>query len=238
MTILDLSDNFGGGAGEAADGRLGVTVAVNERGVPVTARSVLAMLMAPPGWQGEAAAQAALAIGTDRTVRTMMRRMREAGLVAKDGRGWRASDLGTALMTGRPPPPKPWAGLSARTIELELPYPPSGNTATRHVRGGAHYKTAGTQAYRVAVARALAEVGLGLGTAAEPLKGPLALSWLLLPPDKRGRDVDNARKEMADALTAAGLWKDDSNRVIRRESFEWGPELPGGRVELTVEVLG
>lgn len=132
----------------------------------------------------------------------------------------------------------PWGGRGVRTIELVLPYPPTGNTATRHTRGGAHYKTGAALAYRSAVAAALAEVGLGSLAGCAALGGPLALSWLLLPPDERGRDVDNVRKEMADALTRAGVWRDDSNRVIRRETFEWGPALPGGRVELAIEVLG
>lgn len=132
----------------------------------------------------------------------------------------------------------PWSLRVTRTIELELPWPPTGNTATRHTRGGGHYKTGATIAYRAAVARAAAARGLGTGSGVEPLPGPLALSWLLLPPDERGRDVDNVRKELADALTLAGVWKDDSNRIVRREAFEWCPAIPGGRVELTIEVLG
>ena len=133
---------------------------------------------------------------------------------------------------------QPWSRRATRTIELELPYPPSGNTATRHTRGGGHYKTTLALSYRAAVARAVAERGLGTGSGHEALVGPLALSWLLLPPDERARDVDNVRKESADALTQSGLWVDDSNRVVRRETFEWGPAVPGGMVELTIEVLG
>lgn len=132
----------------------------------------------------------------------------------------------------------PWRAVARRTIELVLPYPPSGNHSVRHGRGGAHYLTGETLAYRAAVARAVAEAGLGPGSGHEALGGPLGASWLLLPPDERHRDLDNVRKTAADALTKAGVWRDDSGRVIRRESFEWGPSLPGGRIELAIEVLG
>ena len=121
---------------------------------------------------------------------------------------------------------------------LSLPYPPSGNNATRHAGAGRAYKTAAALAYRAAVLAAVAGRGFGRLTRAEPLQGPLALSWVLRPPDRRGRDVDNVRKESADALTRAGVWADDSNLVIVRERFEWSEPVPGGRIELTVEVLG
>jgi Holliday junction resolvase RusA-like endonuclease len=45
------------------------------------------------------------------------------------------------------------------------------------------------------------------------------------------------RKVVADALTKAGFWKDDSNKVLTRETFEWTPPTPGGAIGLTVEVV-
>lgn len=126
-------------------------------------------------------------------------------------------------------------------ITLELPFPPTGNSSTRHTRGGGHYKTAEAVAYRAAVLRLLAGMGLGKGMARKsslgPLKGPLKACWVIAPPDNRARDLDNVRKEAADALTLAGLWVDDSCKVLRQEIFEWVPPEPGGKVLLTVETM-
>lgn len=121
--------------------------------------------------------------------------------------------------------------MFAHTLEIELPWPPTGNNATRHTRTGGHYKTAQAVAYRTQVARTIAALKASFGL---PLAGPLTVSWILSPPDRRARDVDNARKELADALTLAGLWTDDSNKVIRSERFQWTDPEPGGRVYLSV----
>ena len=117
-------------------------------------------------------------------------------------------------------------------ISLELRWPPTGNHATKHTRSG-HYKTREAALYRSHVRN---EVYL-LELACLPLVGPLEVSWLLSPPDRRARDVDNVRKELADALTLAGLWTDGSCKVIRREQFEWTDPTPGGLVHVTVEVM-
>lgn len=133
---------------------------------------------------------------------------------------------------------QPEAARVLRSIELSLPYPPSGNHSVRHGRGGAHWLSPQTIAYRAAVAREVSAYGLGHGSALAGLPGPLATAWLVMPPDDRARDSDNVLKVVRDALTKAGLWADDSNRVIRRESLAWGPKVKGGRIELVVEVLG
>ncbi len=122
--------------------------------------------------------------------------------------------------------------MTFRTIEIELPWPPTGNTATRHTRSGVHYKTDKAKSYRAAVAQILGWKGLG----GAKLKGPLTVAWLLAPPDNRSRDVDNARKEAADALTLGGLWVDDSNKVIREEHFVWTDAIKDGKVLLTITV--
>jgi Holliday junction resolvase RusA-like endonuclease len=44
------------------------------------------------------------------------------------------------------------------------------------------------------------------------------------------------RKVVGDALTRAGLWTDDSNKVLRREVFDWTDPEPGGQILLTLEV--
>ena len=124
------------------------------------------------------------------------------------------------------------------TYEFQLPWPKVlGNHATKHTRSGGHYKVAEAVAYDALIGQIVAGMGLGRLTSQKPLAGPLSVSWLLGPPDNRARDVDNVRKVVADALTKSGFWKDDSNKVLVREAFEWTQTLPGGAIGLTVEVL-
>jgi crossover junction endodeoxyribonuclease RusA len=124
------------------------------------------------------------------------------------------------------------------TYEFELPWPKVlGNHATKHTRAGGHYKVPEAVAYDALVGQIVASMGMGRLTAKKPLAGPLSVSWLLAPPDARARDVDNVRKVVADALTKAGFWKDDSCKVLVREAFEWTKPMPGGAIGLTVEVV-
>jgi crossover junction endodeoxyribonuclease RusA len=121
------------------------------------------------------------------------------------------------------------------TVQIELPWPAvTGNHAVKHTRTGGHYKTPQAKAYEAAVAAIVVELGLGY---AQTLKGPLRADWLLAPPDRRARDLDNVRKTAADALTKAGFWADDSNKVLIEERFVWTTPEPGGVLLLTVEVL-
>lgn len=120
---------------------------------------------------------------------------------------------------------------------FELPWPPAtGNHAVKHTRTGGHYKTAPAKAYEALVAQIVAAMGMGQLIGERPLQGPLSVEWVLAPPDRRARDVDNVRKVVADALTRAGFWADDSNKVLAREAFEWTEPVRGGAVHLTVEV--
>jgi crossover junction endodeoxyribonuclease RusA len=124
------------------------------------------------------------------------------------------------------------------TYEFQLPWPKVlGNHATKHTRAGGHYKVPEAVAYDALIGQIVASMGMGRLTSQKPLAGPLSVSWLLGPPDNRARDVDNVRKVVADALTKSGFWKDDSNKVLVRESFEWTQAMPGGAIGLTVEVL-
>jgi crossover junction endodeoxyribonuclease RusA len=119
--------------------------------------------------------------------------------------------------------------------QLEIPWPTvTGNHAVKHTKTGGHYKTAQAKAYEAAVAAIV--VGQGLGSS-RTLNGPLRAFWLLAPPDRRARDLDNVRKTAADALTKAGFWADDSNKVLTAERFEWSAPEAGGKIFLTIEVL-
>jgi crossover junction endodeoxyribonuclease RusA len=122
--------------------------------------------------------------------------------------------------------------------EFALPWPKvTGNHAVKHTRTGGHYKTPAAKEYEALVAQIVAGMGLGTLLGKKPLEGPLIVSWLLAPPDKRARDVDNARKVAGDALTRAGFWKDDSNKVLIEEHFVWTDTTPGGEISVLVEVM-
>ena len=124
------------------------------------------------------------------------------------------------------------------TYEFSLPWPKvTGNHAVKHTRAGGHYKVPEALAYEALVAQIVAAMGMGSLAGQKPLAGPLRVDWLLSPPDRRARDVDNVRKVVADALTRAGFWADDSNKVLVREAFEWAESSPGGEVSMTVEVV-
>lgn len=116
-------------------------------------------------------------------------------------------------------------------IALSLPYPPTGNHSTKHTKSGGHYTTAEVKAYRQ-------HIGLLVASkrAAVRLSGALVVVVEIHPPDRRRRDMDNAWKTLADALTLAGLWLDDFQvvdlRLIR------GAPVKGGSVSLEVEEFG
>lgn len=116
-------------------------------------------------------------------------------------------------------------------IDLILPYPPAGTTGNHAVQhgGGGHYLTPAAKRYRTDIAVAVVQQGGN-----KHLTGPLAVVWIVNPPDLRARDCDNLRKTCADNLTKAGVWLDDSNKVIKRELFVWGEVVKNGRVTVKI----
>jgi Holliday junction resolvase RusA-like endonuclease len=132
---------------------------------------------------------------------------------------------------------KPVVKSITRHLTIELPWPPvTGNHAVKHSRAGGHYKTSEARAYELTVARQVEAARAAFLLPAGAMPGPLAVTWVLAPPDRRSRDCDNVRKVVGDALTRAGLWTDDSNKVLRREVFDWTDPWPGGQILLTLEV--
>ena len=54
-----------------------------------------------------------------------------------------------------------------------------------------------------------------------PVKGEVSISVGLVAPDKRARDAGNLDKAICDVLVKAGVIEDDSNRYVRKLSYEW-----------------
>lgn len=112
---------------------------------------------------------------------------------------------------------------------LSIPYPPTGNHAVKHTKNG-HYATTDARRYKQTVKAMATQQG-----AATRRESPLQVVAEIRPPDKRRRDLDNAWKSIADALTHAGVWLDDFQiqdlRLIR------GTPVIGGAVSVMVEEL-
>jgi crossover junction endodeoxyribonuclease RusA len=116
------------------------------------------------------------------------------------------------------------------TLELELPWPPSANRVWRGRAGRAKpYLAKSARDYRLAVKSIVAAAKIdGL-----PLDGPLAVTIVAHPPDRRKRDLDNLAKSVFDALTLAGVWCDDALVVDERKIKS---EIePGGKLVIEIK---
>ena len=118
-------------------------------------------------------------------------------------------------------------------MKLTLPFPPSVNTYWRAPNSGPlkgrHLISAKGRAYQSAACAAIIEQ---LRRLPKPSNSPASVEIVLFPPDARRRDIDNYNKALFDALTHAGVWEDDSQ--VKRMLVEWGPQVAGGRVEITI----
>lgn len=110
--------------------------------------------------------------------------------------------------------------------EIELPFPPSLNT---YYRAMYNFKTKLCYITRSAKGKAYRK-DVGKRIRGYPtLDGDLHVSCILFPPCNRRRDLDNFDgKALWDALTKAGVWKDDSQ--VKSRYSEWGEVVKGGKV--------
>ena len=113
------------------------------------------------------------------------------------------------------------------SVELcyQLPYPPSVNHIYRRTKRGGVMLDDKARAYRD-------EVIYVIGKGHTAINGPIRVRIDAYMPDKRKRDLDNLCKSLFDAMTHAGVWKDDSQidfLIINRAGFE-----SPGRVLVTV----
>lgn len=108
-------------------------------------------------------------------------------------------------------------------MNIELPYPPSGNHMWKHTKTGGHYLTEKARAYYLLVNFEIIKQGAQLG-----IDQPMSVTCTLHPPDNRRRDMDNAWKVISDSLTRADLWEDD--HLVRKLTLEWAKPIKGGKV--------
>ena len=100
-----------------------------------------------------------------------------------------------------------------------LPWPPSVNGYWRSFRGRPIISKRGREFRNDAIAAVLEQ-------GKQRLAGRLSVVFVAHPPDRRTRDLDNHLKAPQDALTAAGVWSDDSQiddlRIVRGECVKGG----------------
>lgn len=114
-------------------------------------------------------------------------------------------------------------------IVLTLPYPPSVNRMWRQFRGRAILSKAGRE-YKERASRC-ATFGYGV---IEYLQGDVMVHIRAYMPDARRRDIDNLPKMVLDAMTAGGVWRDDSQ--VKKLTIErCGIDRASPRLEITVD---
>lgn len=118
-------------------------------------------------------------------------------------------------------------------MKLVLPFPPSVNTYWRSPNSGPlKGRTLISEKGRAFQSAACAAIIEQLRCLPKPSSSLAAVEIFLFPPDARRREIDNYNKALFDALTHAGVWEDDSQ--VKRMLVEWGPQVKGGRVEISI----
>lgn len=112
-------------------------------------------------------------------------------------------------------------------IKFELPFPPTLSACFTNVPGRGRVATT---AYKNWQQEALLQLA---SQRVRPIKGQVAVYVRLVAPDKRHRDAGNMDKAICDILVKAQIIEDDSNRFIRRLTYEWRDEGPACVVAIT-----
>lgn len=116
---------------------------------------------------------------------------------------------------------------------LILPFPPSVNAYWRAPNKGAlKGRVLISKKGRDFKSDVLLALIKQVGGLPKTITQDIEVSVVLYPPNRQCRDIDNYCKALFDALTRAGLWKDDSQ--IKRTVVEWGQIVRGGRTIITL----
>jgi crossover junction endodeoxyribonuclease RusA len=110
---------------------------------------------------------------------------------------------------------------------FRLPWPPTVNGYWGTRPSGGKYLTRKGKQYRQAALQAIGGV--------ETCGDGVAVIAVMSPPDSRVRDVDNYWKGLLDAMTAAGVWVDDSQ--VKLQVGWMAEKIKGGGVDVYVEEL-
>ena len=108
-----------------------------------------------------------------------------------------------------------------------LPWPPTVNGYWGTRRSGGKFRTRKAKAFCKAALQAIGDV--------DTCTDAVAVIAVFSPPDTRTRDVDNYWKGLLDAMTAAGVWVDDSQ--VKLQVGLMADRIKGGQVDVYVEEL-
>lgn len=114
-------------------------------------------------------------------------------------------------------------------LTLTIPFPPSMNRLWRASKGGGVYRSPEYAKWKEHACWEIASQ-----CRSERLQGPFKLTMLVVPPDKRHRDLDNLLKASLDALAGAGVIAND--RHCRWIEARWVED--GAPCTLILENLG
>lgn len=118
-----------------------------------------------------------------------------------------------------------------KSISLVLPFPPSVNACWRTVRGTMIISAKGRQ-FR---ANAIAAVYDQLRKRPRAITENVSVIVKMHPPTRHRRDIDNYLKAPFDALTHAGVWKDDDQ--VKHADITWCEVVKGGRFEIEIRLI-
>ncbi len=115
------------------------------------------------------------------------------------------------------------------SIQIDVPWPPTGNHAYTVARGRKILSSAGRM-YREHVS-----ICIAMKAGGRKLSGKLAMRIDAYPPDNRVRDLDNLLKLPIDCVKRAGVIADDGD--IDLLSIERGKTCNGGLLSIRISVL-
>jgi crossover junction endodeoxyribonuclease RusA len=122
----------------------------------------------------------------------------------------------------------------AGAISITLPWSPSVNHTWRQA-GGRLILDKRVEAFRKKVAGKVNFLRAKKTIPSRAIESDCMVMIEYMPPDKRRRDIDNGCKAVFDALTHAGVWKDDSQVKLLLSFF--GRTVKGGAVNVLIQPL-